>query len=889
MFTLKNYQNNALDALDSFLGQARIEGVSKAFANVINDTDNQRPYRPYSFGDVPYVCLRLPTGGGKTVLASHAIRIASQRFLQQDYPIVLWLVPSNTIRKQTVEALKKPGHPYRQELDRTFDNQVKILDIDEVEQIRPQDLEHQAIVVVSTIANLRVNDTSGRQVYAYKEVFEPCFRGVTDPDNKLERVTEEDLKENGLTAAELGKIKFSFANLLALHQPMVVIDEAHNARTHLTFTTLHRIHPACIVELTATPNTTNVSGSNVLYHVSAAQLKAENMIKLPIQLTEHQGWEDAVRDAVLTREKLAIEAQKEHEYLRPIALLQAENANEDVTVEVLKQHLMEEHHIAEEAIAIATGNQRELDGVDLFDANCPVKFVITIQALKEGWDCSFAYVFTTVKSVSSSKDVEQLLGRVLRMPYARRRQSETLNQAYAHIASPSFGAAANQLTDKLVGMGFEEMEIPDLLAPGEGDLFGGQDSVVPPLKQTPKLTIKRSTRPDLSALPAEEKVSIVVEEKPAVGEEPAAYEVKIEGHVSEKAEKALLKGTTGKERKALQKQIVRQNIQVKKAQAPASRGEHFKPLPQLCALIQGEMELLEPEIFLNIHHWSLLDYPVELPGFSIDEDSKTYTLDLYGKKIKYTQTGQTTLDLDSIEGQYTEAELVRKLDQQVRQQDITQSDMIGFLSRLVSHLINERKFTLTALYRGRFPLANAIEARIKLLRSKAANNGYQDSLFGDDSQVLTSPDFMYEFKPGYYPAKPPYYSGRYLFQKHFFDRIEDLKADGEEFNCACVIDSLPEVKHWVRNLVKQPHAAFWLPLAEGKFYPDFVVELNDGRMLVVEYKGENLKTSDDSREKDAVGQLWARTSNGQCLFLMAVKEDDQGRDVTQQIRNVISL
>ncbi|WP_163373313.1 DEAD/DEAH box helicase family protein [Endozoicomonas acroporae] len=272
-----------------------------------------------------------------------------------------------------------------------------MLDIEEVEQVLPQDIDSKTIVVVSTIANLRVKDTSGRLIYAYRECFEPHFSGITDPDNKLERVTEADLKENGLTTADLGKIKYSFANLLALHQPMVIIDEAHNARTPLTFETLHRVHPACIVELTATPNVTPTSGSNVLYHVSAAQLKAEDMIKLPIQLSEHENWEDAIRDAVLTRERLEVEAQKEHDYVRPIVLLQAEDKSGDVTVAVLKQHLMEEHKVAEDAIAIATGTQRELDGVNLFDSACKIKFVITIQALKEGWDCSFAYVFTTVK------------------------------------------------------------------------------------------------------------------------------------------------------------------------------------------------------------------------------------------------------------------------------------------------------------------------------------------------------------------------------------------------------------------------------------------------------------------------------------------------------------
>src|SRR5699024_2370579 len=135
----------------------------------------QWPYRDQGFGQVPYACIRIPTGGGKTILGSHAVDIAARKYQGTDFPIALWLVPTNTIRLQTVDALKTPGHPYRAHLDAAFNHQVLVLDIDEVTQIRPQDIGGKAIVVVSTLANLRVTDTSGRKVYAYHENFEPHF------------------------------------------------------------------------------------------------------------------------------------------------------------------------------------------------------------------------------------------------------------------------------------------------------------------------------------------------------------------------------------------------------------------------------------------------------------------------------------------------------------------------------------------------------------------------------------------------------------------------------------------------------------------------------------------------------------------------------------------
>jgi type III restriction enzyme len=225
------------------------------------------------------------------------------------------------------------------------------------------------------------------------------------------------------------------------------MDEAHNARTTLTFEVLQRVSPACIIEFTATPDSRPSTGSNVLFRVSAAELKAEEMIKLPILLTEHANWQEAVTDAVRTRALLAKLADGEKpDFLRPLVLFQAESRDREVTVDVLRRHLIENEKIPEGRIAVATGSQRELDGIDLYDPACLIEYIITVEALKEGWDCSFAYVFCSAANIHSSKDVEQILGRVLRMPYARNRRQDELNRAYAHVSSPAFAQAADSRT-----------------------------------------------------------------------------------------------------------------------------------------------------------------------------------------------------------------------------------------------------------------------------------------------------------------------------------------------------------------------------------------------------------------------------------------------------------
>ncbi|HNY48692.1 MAG TPA: DEAD/DEAH box helicase family protein, partial [Casimicrobium sp.] len=264
----------------------------------------------------------------------------------------------------------------------------------------------------------------------------------------------------------LGKPKRSLANWLALQSPIVIVDEAHNAKTDKSFTTLARLNPAMILELTATP----VPGkADLLYHVSAQQLQAENMIKMPIMLAEHKdGWEKAVLAAIQTRGALADAAVKEQAagrgYIRPIVLFQATNENGDVPPEKLRAYLRDELKIAPQEIAVATGTTRELEEADLASPACRITYIITVQALREGWDCPFAYVLCSLQNLRSATAVEQLLGRVLRMPYATARGEAALNRAYAHVCEASTGYAAKALADRLVdSMGFDPLDVAGLL------------------------------------------------------------------------------------------------------------------------------------------------------------------------------------------------------------------------------------------------------------------------------------------------------------------------------------------------------------------------------------------------------------------------------------------
>ena len=874
---LKDFQRTALDTLAAYLEQARVSGnPEQAFIQTLRNLKPDTPPPPYRtisrIEGVPNVCLRLPTGGGKTLLAAHTISVARRAYLERDYPVVLWLAPTSTIRMQTVDALKKPAHPYRAAIDDAFDRRVSVFDISEIDQIRPQELTERVTVIVATIQSLRTSNPDGRRAYAHSENFEPHFAHI--PANAT-----------GLDRDEKGNIKFSFVNLMAFHRPLVIVDEAHKAGTNLSFDMLAALCPSCIVEFTATPNTDPKNGSNVLFRASAAEVKAAQMIKLPIILTEHPDWRSAVHDAIETRARLAETAKSDSLYIRPLTLFQAQDKGQEVTVEILKNYLVENENIAPARIAVATGEQRELDVINLFDPACPIEFIITVEALKEGWDCSFAYVLCSVANIGSATDIEQLLGRILRMPYVQNRTNAALNCAYTHVSSSRFGEGARALTDTLVQkMGFEPDEAAtslQLRLPGfedfrstNGDLFD----------RVPVLLETVDSEPDLTGIAPDVANRVQMEKRP-----DGAFTVTVRGDIPDELEHRLIAAASPVRINSLQASINRHRILHCQIIAPAARGEKFA-VPQLSLNLKGETELVEEELILDLGGWTLNSFAAELSPaeFTISETAECWKVDLSGEKVVYQHIDQhIQIEIGILKLDWTELALSRWLDGQCHQQDITQPVLLEFCRKLVAHLIDVRGVSLNDLLRFKYQLAKVVQQKISACRKQAYKQSYQQFLFAPKASVETSfaNGFAFENRP--YPATT-LYRGRYQFKKHFFGSVGELKDDGEEFVCAQLIDNLPQVKYWIRNLSGRPRTSFWLPTSTDRFYPDFVALLEDGRILVVEYKGGDRITTDDTKEKRNIGELWASKSDGKGLFLMAEKKNASGQELSIQLAAAVA-
>ncbi len=863
---LKNYQNNTLNILRKFFEDARICGHKQAYENITSDPEISHrlgnlksDYVVWStIPNTPRVCLKVPTGGGKTIIAAHAIKITSEVWLEREFPIVLWFTPSDTIRQQTAEALKNPRHPYREALDEQFGGHVKVFDIDEKFNIRPSDIEQNLCIIVSTIQSFSKKDTAKYNVYKHNENLEPHFTHISAQD--------------GMEKDENGHLKYSFANLLFAHRPIMIVDEAHNAVTNLSAEMQGRINPSAIIELTATPRLQN----NTLYNVYAKELKEEDMIKLPIALTEHNNWELAVTEAIAKREELEKAAQYEKEYLRPILLFQAQDIKGEITVEKLKENLINVQQIPENEIAIATGEQKELDGINVFDRNCPIRYIITVQALKEGWDCSFAYVLCSLANVQSDTAVEQLLGRVMRMPYAKKRKISALNIAYAYVLSSRFGMATDCIVRKLENKGFSDEEAQTVVKQVPANDFFSSNPQPNKIILKPETVIKTQDLPETITLQKESNGSHSI--------------VFTNETTSEDIEKL---NTMLSENEQFELKTKFENYKSKQEEpSPAKSGEKFK-VPQMFVELQGELELADPEIVFEYFEWDLNEYaPYQLNEneFKIARQGNSFTIDIDDQALRYSPAGEDQLSMPfmSVEN-WTPENLVRWLDKQLRYLYLSQATKIKWLTNIVSYLTDQRGIKMTELMLAKYALATKLCNKIKEAYAKARMQSHQTSFFAPQARVELNFENGFEFFDNMY-VNELLYRGRYKFTKHYLGANNvpafDGGIEGEEFQCAKAIDTNKNVKYWIRNVARHPNS-FWLPTSTDKFYPDFVAVLDDGRILVVEYKGEHLINNADTKEKAAIGKLWQDKSGGKGLFLMAEKAKN-GLAIDEQIEVKIS-
>lgn len=389
---------------------------------------------------LPDIYLKVPTGGGKTLLACHAIDNIQKTFLKKQTGLVLWIVPSTQIYRQTILALKNREHPYRQILDISSGGRTLIKEKNEM--FNRLDIDEHLVVLMLMLPSANRQNKDTLKVFRDQGGFTDFF--PREDDFEGHKKLKELIPNLDCFTTEMEvfgtQIKTSLGNTLKVLRPLVVIDEGHRAYGELARNTVRNFNPSFILELSATPP----PNSNELVKITGRELHEEEMIKLDIHLTNKTSldWQDTLLASYEKRNELEKKAKEYEgntgEYIRPICLIQVERTGKDqrdkkfIHAEDAKEYLIKKCNVPESHIAIKSSEKDDIEGINLFANDCDIRYIITKQALQEGWDCSFAYILTVLTNPSSATGITQLVGRILRQPFARKTKIRELDECYVY-------------------------------------------------------------------------------------------------------------------------------------------------------------------------------------------------------------------------------------------------------------------------------------------------------------------------------------------------------------------------------------------------------------------------------------------------------------------------
>jgi len=445
-----------------------------------------RSYRPRKNGigqALPNFCLKIPTGGGKTLLAVKMIDLANMIYRKKKTGLILWIVPTTQIYRQTIQSLKDRDHPYRQHLDIASGGRTVILE--KTDRFSPLDVEENLVVLMLMLPSANRQTKETLKVFKDSGGFQDFFPDEDDVKNQekvLQNIPNLDTyhQEKGFWGKQ---IKTSLGNTLRTLSPIIILDEGHKAYSEGAQDTLRGFNPCMIAELSATPS----QKSNVLVDIPGRDLHHEEMIKLDLHVVNKvsPNWKDTLLAGVNKRNVLE-EKAREYEAnsgnnIRPICLIQAERTGKEqrgtryIHSEDVREQLIKTVGIPAEEVAVKTSEKDELKEVDniggLMDRGCKIRYIITKQALQEGWDCAFAYVLVILTNPASKNALTQLVGRILRQPGARKTKFRELDESYVFCFKQKANELLTSIRDGFSREGLGDLRsqiIPDMEEDGEG-------------------------------------------------------------------------------------------------------------------------------------------------------------------------------------------------------------------------------------------------------------------------------------------------------------------------------------------------------------------------------------------------------------------------------------
>ena len=800
---------------------------------------------------VPNLCLKVPTGGGKTFIACNAVRPIFDALPMTKAKVVVWLVPSDAILAQTVKALKDTQHPYRQKIDVDFGGRVEVYTKQELlngQNFNPTAVTEQLSIMVLSYDSFRGRGKEGLKAYQENSNLASFAKALGKPESPIENADETAL--------------FQIINQLS---PLVIVDESHHARSELSIEMLTNFNPCFVLDLTATPK----KESNIISYVDAVQLKQENMVKLPVIVYNRDKTTDVLFDAIDLRNKLediaAAEEEKSKKYIRPIVLFQAQpKGKEDATTfEKLRDRLIKAG-IPEDQIAIRTADVNELKNVELMAPSCPVRYIITVNALKEGWDCPFAYILASLANKTSQVDVEQILGRILRQPHTTRYSQRALNTSYVLTCSNDFDETVRRIIRGLNSAGFseEDYRLSEPVSPRPAPL-------PPEQLETPPAELPADAGEDISDGLDSDAISRELERRriqQAESGTPTRADTMLgqadqacQAHDDELADLAddpYAMTLSREERKNVKtlpvNPLFREDIE--SIMIP----QFFQKVPA-SLFSDGVFELLEKE--------QLAD------GFTLKGKAYDIDFDAADDEIAEVDVREEGGNLPRVFKMSSEDQMLFKAyfnslppEDRVRQckdmmfnrlnklNTVDAAELRDYIELIVGSM---NKDQLAAMEKAPYGYAEKIKKKIDALLEQHYKDTFSHWL--ETERIVCQP--AYKLPVCIHPTASTNMIGGSLYQA-------EEEMGSFERSLAMGLTALPNIRWWHRNIARQGFRINGFI----NHYPDFMLMTKSGKIVLAETKGEHLK-NDDSRDKLALGQAWRNAAGGQFRYYMVFADD----------------
>lgn len=849
---MKSYQRQAIDDLSRYMELLnQTQDYAAAFSQFWQEKSAPAlgHYQDILPG-VPNLCFKVPTGGGKTFLACNAIRPVFDALPMTKMKAVVWLVPSDAILSQTLKNLQDAGHPYRQAIDVAFGGRVTVYSKQELlsgQNFNITAVTEQLSIMVLSYDSFRGRSNEALKAYRENSSLAPMAKALGKPQQPIEKADDTAL--------------FQIINQLS---PLVIVDESHHARSELSLDMLKDFNPCFVLELTATPK----KNSNILSYVDAAQLKAANMVKLPVIVYNRDSQQEVITDAIDLRRNLERLAEAERsnsgKYIRPIVLFQAQPKGKEnsTTFEKLRDKLVDAG-IPQEEIAIRTADINELKNVDLLWESCPIRYIITINALKEGWDCPFAYILASIANKTSPVDVEQILGRVLRLPHTCQHSQPSLNMSYVLTSSSDFDQTVKQIVRGLNHAGFTDRDyrmaeppkpaapppvqeelpqppLPESCPPAEDDFLAFDGNQI-----AAELAHRTNYVPDSPA-----PTHAMLEEAEKVGE---TYNRAIEESAGDSFTHHFAWEVQEKVNTFPVKPEFAEDI--KKLRIP----QFFQVVPQ-SLFHEGTLELLEKEQLAS-------GFTLKGKAYDIDFGSADDELVQVDVRTKEGSIPKVFKMSDADQRYFKEyfnskpEESRVKLCKDIMFRQLNKLDMVdaGELREYLERIVNDMdKPQLAAMEKS--PLGYAAKIRNKI--DTLLTQHYKDTFLQwiETEKVICSPH--YQLPSVTHPTNSTSFLGGSLYQAE--EDMNELEQD-----LVMELTALPNVRWWHRNISRQGFCINGFI----HHYPDIMVMTESGKVILVETKGRHLK-NDDSRDKLELGKAWQHAAGSMYRYYMVFRDEE---------------